>query len=339
MSIRKEQNGTWTVTIKKRDGSWRKKRGFETKREAKKWEAEEIERIEHEQSSLPTFRQVAEARHSHAELEDTTIDVAENAYAYFPYMDTPINEITKEMLVSWRNDLNSKGLATASKNSYEQKVKAVFRFASEVYDIKNPSSVLKNFKQTVEEKNAEMQTWSIDEFNRFIKYVPEGIYRIYFEFLFWTGCRRSEAACVHKDWVTADGKVTFYRSLRITDRQEHSTKNGKVRTIQLDPVMFNRIKPLMEVPGTYLFGGYTPIQRTTADYYKKNAIKMSGVKHIRIHDFRHSHVSILIDNGVSTKAIAERIGDTEQTVMQTYSHLLSKAEDKMNAVIANLHKS
>lgn len=339
MSIRKENNGTWTVTIKKRDGTWRKKRGFDTKRSARKWEVEELERIEHEQSSLPTFRKVAELRHEHEQLEDTTIDVAENAYAHFPYMDKPIDEITKEMLVQWRSDLNSKNLATSSKNSYEQKVKAVFAFASRIYDIKNPAFVLKNFKQTVEEKNSEMQTWTVEEFNQFIKYVPNGLYRIYFEFLFWTGCRRSEAACVHKDWITADGKVTFYRSLRISDRKEHATKNGKVRTIQLDPVLFEHIKPLLDLPGIYLFGGDTPIQRSTADNYKARAIKMANVKHIRTHDFRHSHVSILLDNGISTKAIAERIGDEEQTVLHTYAHLMKKQEDKMNAVIANLHKS
>lgn len=36
--------------------------------------------------------------------------------------------------------------------------------------------------------------------------------------------------------------------------------------------------------------------------------KASGVKRIRIHDIRHSHVSLLIEMGFSALAIAERMG-------------------------------
>ena len=47
----------------------------------------------------------------------------------------------------------------------------------------------------------------------------------------------------------------------------------------------------------------------------------AGVQRIRIHDLRHSHVSLLIDMGFSPHLIAERIGDTVQMVNNTYGHL------------------
>ena len=40
-----------------------------------------------------------------------------------------------------------------------------------------------------------------------------------------------------------------------------------------------------------------------------------------IHSFRHSHVSMLIELGYSALMIAERIGDTVETTLKTYSHL------------------
>ena len=36
--------------------------------------------------------------------------------------------------------------------------------------------------------------------------------------------------------------------------------------------------------------------------------KAAGVKRIRIHDLRHSHISLLIDMGFSAVAIADRVG-------------------------------
>lgn len=37
-------------------------------------------------------------------------------------------------------------------------------------------------------------------------------------------------------------------------------------------------------------------------------VKASGVKRIRIHDLRHSHVSLLIDMGFSSVAIGNKVG-------------------------------
>ena len=49
----------------------------------------------------------------------------------------------------------------------------------------------------------------------------------------------------------------------------------------------------------------------------------AGIEGIRVHDLRHSHVSLLIELGYSYSifAIAKRIGDTPQEVELTYGHL------------------
>ncbi|MBR2841070.1 MAG: tyrosine-type recombinase/integrase [Bacilli bacterium] len=56
-----------------------------------------------------------------------------------------------------------------------------------------------------------------------------------------------------------------------------------------------------------------------------------------MHDFRHSHVSLLISNGVPITVIAKRIGysDIEMT-LNTYSHLLLGDEDKAIDVLDTL---
>ena len=54
----------------------------------------------------------------------------------------------------------------------------------------------------------------------------------------------------------------------------------------------------------------------------KIAQRNSGLtEDFTIHCFRHSHVSLLIELGYSALMIANRIGDTVETTLKTYSHL------------------
>ena len=53
----------------------------------------------------------------------------------------------------------------------------------------------------------------------------------------------------------------------------------------------------------------------------RKGAKDAGVKKIRIHDLRHSHVSLLIDMGFSALAIADRVGHESIDITYRYAHL------------------
>ena len=57
--------------------------------------------------------------------------------------------------------------------------------------------------------------------------------------------------------------------------------------------------------------------------------KQAGVKRIRIHDLRHSHVSLLIEMGFSALAIAERLGHESTEVTMMYAHLFPNKQEEM----------
>lgn len=54
--------------------------------------------------------------------------------------------------------------------------------------------------------------------------------------------------------------------------------------------------------------------------------KESGVKRIRVHDIRHSHVSLLIDMGFSATAIADRVGHESIDITYNYTCILVLAK-------------
>lgn len=49
--------------------------------------------------------------------------------------------------------------------------------------------------------------------------------------------------------------------------------------------------------------------------------KAAGVKRIRIHDLRHSHVSLLINQGFSAVDIAARVGHESIDITYRYAHM------------------
>ena len=53
----------------------------------------------------------------------------------------------------------------------------------------------------------------------------------------------------------------------------------------------------------------------------------------RFHDLRHTHATELLRAGVHIKVVAERLGDSETTVMQTYSHVLPDMQETAAAAI------
>ena len=57
--------------------------------------------------------------------------------------------------------------------------------------------------------------------------------------------------------------------------------------------------------------------------------KEAGVKRIRIHALRHSHVSLLIEMGFSALAIADRVGHESVDITYKYAHLFPSKQQEM----------
>ena len=66
--------------------------------------------------------------------------------------------------------------------------------------------------------------------------------------------------------------------------------------------------------------------------------KAAGVKRIRIHDLRHSHISLLIDMGFSAVAIADRVGHESIEITYQYAHLFPSKQTEMAERLDDLGK-
>ena len=52
-------------------------------------------------------------------------------------------------------------------------------------------------------------------------------------------------------------------------------------------------------------------------------VARSGLPHIRFHDLRHTHASLLVASGIPVKVVSERLGHAHPSfTIHTYQHLL-----------------
>lgn len=68
----------------------------------------------------------------------------------------------------------------------------------------------------------------------------------------------------------------------------------------------------------------------------KYFLEINNLKHIRFHDLRHSHVTMLIEAKVPIKVISERVGHSSvNTTLNIYSHALKEMDQEASEKISN----
>lgn len=96
-----------------------------------------------------------------------------------------------------------------------------------------------------------------------------------------------------------------------------------------------------QVPGFndnfFVVGDMLPVCSNTLTNHKNVNCKLADVKQIRLHDFRHSCASLLVNKGANVQVVAKYLGHTKvEETLKTYSHLFTSTLDEVVAVIDNL---
>lgn len=251
-----------------------------------------------------------------------------------------INDLNKEIYINFLIEIRKLGYNSSFYNEIQRIVSGLYDYLMLVYDVNNVvSSVNKLFRQK-EEKRVINNVWDKKTFKKFIQKVDDPVYAALFTTLFFTGIRKGEALALqvknlNDSFLTIEHTLT--KELFNGKRKLTPTKSGKIRVIKLD---YFTNKQLIRLINCYkqkysnfneeffLFGGPKPIACTTLERKKNYYCDVSAVKRIRIHDFRHSHATILHKSNVDVKQIQERLGHTDiNTTLNTYIHI-QKSEEK-----------
>jgi integrase len=269
----------------------------------------------------------------------TTVYDKNNVYRLFvlPYYENKKpKDLTTQELAGWVDNIwNLKNPRNGEYYSYKQlsKIRGHFNvflnWLELRYGYKNNLSDVPRKKKRV--AKTEMKFWTRDQFDQFIAVVDDPTYHALFTFMFYTGRRKGELFALTPQDVQAKS-IKINKSLTRKTRSDStyeitSTKAEKTQNIPVCKIVQEEIATF-EGLSPFYFGGDKPLASTTVKRAFDNYCKQAGVEIIRIHDLRHSFVSMLIHLGANLMVVADLIGDTVEQVMKTYGHLYQ--EDKLN---------
>ncbi|MDE5862437.1 MAG: site-specific integrase [Ruminococcus sp.] len=352
MSVYKDGN-KWRVIYRYTDSRGERKqsqkRGFSTKKEALVWEREQMNKKE---SSLDmTFESFSEIYFSDMQkrLKENTYHTKEHILRtkLIPFFGKrKMCDIQPKDVVAWQNEMLSSSTKSGTPYSpvylktLHNQLSAVFNYAVRFYGLKeNPAQKAGNMGKA---KNREMLFWTQDEYQKFSEVMMDKPVSFYaFEMLYWCGIREGELlALTPADFDFEKQTVSITKSYQRINRQDVITepKTPKSnRVIKMPDFLSDEIQDF--IGQLYDIGENDRLFEITKSYLHHEmdrGSKIAGVKRIRIHDLRHSHISLLIEMGFSAVAIADRVGHESIDITYRYAHLFPSTQNEMAGKLSGL---
>lgn len=155
-----------------------------------------------------------------------------------------------------------------------------------------------------------------------------------FEMLYWCGIREGELlALTPADFDFEAGTVKISKSYqRLHGEDVITTPKTKKsnRTIKMPNFLCDEMRDYLGMLyGVKKKDRIFTVTKSYLHHEMDRGAKEAGVKRIRIHDLRHSHISLLIDMGFSAVAIADRVGHESIEITYRYAHLFPSKQTEM----------
>lgn len=323
------------------------KRGFSTKRAAEEWYANFLSK--QNADITMTFGDLVDIYFSDlgTRLRENTLRnkhylVDLKILPYFK--EKRICDITAVDIRKWQAELMAQNFKPTYLRSIQNQITAIFNYAVKYYNL--PHNPCHKAGGMGKNKAEEMNFWTTDEFNVFIKCIADNpmSYAIFNTF-FWCGLRLGELLALTPsdiDFIEKTLRINkSYQRLGTEDViTEPKTPKSK-RVISLPEFLCKILKEYIDK--LYSIDDNNRLFQTNKSFITrelKRGCELSGVKHIRIHDLRHSHCALLLEMGIPPLEVAERLGHEKvETTMEVYAHIYPDKQRKLSDKLQTLYQN
>ena len=354
-AYKNEENGTWTVQCYYHDMDGKRhhktKRGFATQTKAATWEADFMAAMDGTMSM--TFEAFVGLYESDVRprLKLNTWLTKEHIIRskLLPsFGGKRMCEITTKDVVNWQNkmlgsyDDDGKPFSQTYLRTINNQLTAIFNHAVRYYGLR--VSPVKATMKIGDRKGPEMRFWTKDQYLRFSEAIMDKPMSFYaFEVLYWCGVRLGELlALTAEDIDFEKGLIHVTKSYQRINGEDVITtpKTTKSKRVIAMPEFLTEelhdyiVKLPFDQKDERLF-------QCTKHYLRhemRRGCKECGLEPIRIHDLRHSHVSLLIEMGFSALAIADRMGHESVDITYRYAHLFPNKQSEMAKALDNVSR-
>ena len=331
-------------------------KGYDTKREAELEEAKFRIKIQEKKISLNniTFKDVyleyIEYKSKVVKLQ--TLNKIKDLSKYLePLMNIKVNDLDISTYNKYNLYVEKNGYSVNHKNKILNLLKNLISYSHKYYNTSDTIlTFIENFKE-VNPYKKEMQFFTYEEFQKFISVIDEFNYKTFFEVLYYLGLRQGEACSLtwsdidfDKKEVSINKTITTKLKGQLYTISSPKTKKSN-RILPIPKRLLESLKTLKEKAKKkkyfketwFVFGDELPFRETTIQVKKNKYCKLAGVKQIRIHDFRHSCTSFLIQNGASIVLVSKYLGHSKISItLDTYTHLYENELKKVSNLIDTL---
>ena len=298
-----------------------------------------------------------------SEIRESTLEKSKKiltAYVINPIGDLSLKKLTAPVMQNWKNTVDEYTVVTKNgthklslrtKQNIYSSFRALLNFAVKMdYIPQNILCKVGNFK-TTDGLKKEMNYYTADEYRQFAAAAlseaensdsaRDWDYYVFFSIAFYTGLRKGEIHALKWSDIS-DGKYlsvsrSINQKLKGCDRETPPKNKSSIRTLQMPAPLINILSEHKKRYQKYsnfsddfrICGGERSLRDTSVENANIRFAKQAGLKKIRIHDFRHSHVSLLANEGINIQEIARRLGHTNiEMTWNTYSHLYPREEER-----------
>lgn len=319
------------------------KRGFMTRRDAKKYEDAFLEDLEKPESrSVHTIADIYNeylASYKRSDLKQSTLQTKRNIFQNHiaPYFnDIPVENITSSDIANWQDTMSQRVKSDGTPFSQtflrtiQSQFNALINYAKDKgYIALNPLVDIKNMGY----KGKRLTFWSYEEYEKFAYEAmnfPEYYYA--YEVLYWCGVREGELLALTREDVDLCNRTLrvskTYSRIGGEDIITTPKTQSSIRTISIPQFLCDELAEYfamqLEMTADQRIFRFTKHGLFTNF---QSVISKAGVKKIPIHGLRHSHVSLLISKQYDIFEVSKRIGHKSiSTTQDIYGHLFDSVQ-------------
>jgi len=253
----------------------------------------------------------------------------------------------------WRAEMMKVDISNSYKNEIQKFLKIVINWAVKTYgfNMNKFYGRMEPFTSASDIKK-EMDFYTLEEFNQFISFAPNLQIKCIYETLYYCGLRRGEARGLQwKDVNWIDKRLSVTKQA-VTHGSENSTnyeltkpKTQKSnRILPIAEILFRDLKQLYVEQKQFaefndewfIFGNFIPITFYQMRHKNIEIARDANIKRIRLHDFRHSCASLLINNNANIAVVSQFLGHASiEETLDTYTHMF---KDKLSDAVNTINK-
>lgn len=331
-------------------------KGYDTKKEAELEEAKFRIKVQEKKICLSNitiddvFKEYIEYKSKLIKLQ--TLNKIKDLYKHFePIKKIKVNDLDISMYNKFNLYIEKKGNSINWNNKILNLLRSLISYSHKYYNTSDTIlAFIENYKE-INQFKKEMQFFTYEEFQKFISVIDEPDYKTFFEVLYYLGLRQGECCSLtwsdidfNKSEVSINKTITTKLKGQLYTISSPKTKKSN-RVLPISKKLLESLKMLKEKAmqkkyfkeDWFVFGDELPFRETTIQVRKNKYCKLAEVKQIRIHDFRHSCASFLIQNGASIVLVSKYLGHSKISItLDTYTHLYENELKKVSNLIDTL---